>query len=80
MSLSEFTTQGKGGKGVFFLKPSEAVGEVAGVCGIRDEDNLLLIGKNSSICVSAQDLPLLGRAATGSTITKSKTVSSVIKL
>ena len=80
MSLSEFTTQGKGGKGVFFLKPSDVIGEVAGVCGIRDEDNLLLICKNSSICVSAQDLPLLGRAATGSTITKSKTVSSVIKL
>jgi len=78
--VGEFTTQGKGGKGVMVLKVTQDTGTLAGACGINDNDVLLLIGKNNSICVSAQDLQSLSRSATGSIATKSKTITSVIKL
>lgn len=80
VALNEFTTQGKGGKGVMVLKVTDATGTLAGACGINDEDTLLLIGKNTSICVSAQDIPQLSRSATGTVATKSKTITSVIKI
>ena len=80
VSIGEFTTQGKGGKGVMVLKITQDTGTLAGACGINDNDILLLIGKNNSICVSAQDLQSLSRSATGSIATKSKTITSVIKL
>lgn len=80
VSIGEFTTQGKGGKGVMVLKITQDTRTLAGACGINDNDILLLIGKNNSICVSAQDLQSLSRSATGSIATKSKTITSVIKL
>ena len=80
VSIGEFTTQGKGGKGVMVLKITQDTGTLAGACDINDNDVLLLIGKNNSICVSAQDLQSLSRSATGSIATKSKTITSVIKL
>ena len=46
---------------------------------ITDEDNVLLVGK-TSICISATDIPLLGRPATGNMMIKNGELNSIVKL
>ena len=78
-ALSEFPIQGRGGKGVVIYKANPGTGAIIGAAMVNDEDNILLIGKNS-ICISAQEVPLLGRAATGNIMIKNGKISSVVKL
>ena len=78
-ALSEFPIQGRGGKGVVVYKANPGTGAIIGAAMANDEDNILLIGKNS-ICISAQEVPLLGRAATGNIMIKNGKISSVVKL
>ena len=78
-ALSEFPIQGRGGKGVVVYKANPGTGAIIGAAMVNDEDNILLIGKNS-ICISAQEVPLLGRAATGNIMIKNGKISSVVKL
>ena len=77
--ISEFPLQGRGGKGVVIYKATPGTGEVIGAAMINDEDNLLLVGKNS-ICISAKDIPLLGRTATGNIMIKNGNINSIVKL
>lgn len=77
--LSEFPLQGRGGKGVVIYKPTPGTGDVIGAAMVTDEDNVLLIGK-TSICISAVDVPLLGRPATGNIMIKNGNLTSVVKL
>ena len=78
-ALSEFPVQGRGGKGVVVYKANPSTGAIIGAAMVNDEDNILLIGKNS-ICISAQEVPLLGRVATGNIMIKNGKISSVVKL
>ena len=78
--LSEFTIQGRGGKGVLIYKSTPGNGEVAGFAMIDDTDNLLLVGHPNSICISATDIPLLGRSSMGNIMVKDSSVISVVKL
>lgn len=77
--LNEFPLQGRGGKGVTVYKTSPSAGYVVGAEMISDEDNILLIGKPTSICVSAKDIPSISRIASGNILIKG-TVTSVVKL
>ena len=77
--VSEFPLQGRGGKGVVIYKPTPGTGEVIGAAMVNDEDNVLLVGK-TSICISAVDIPLLGRPATGNIMIKNGNLTSVVKL
>ena len=77
--VSEFPLQGRGGKGVVIYKPTPGTGEVIGAAMVTDEDNVLLVGK-TSICISAVDIPLLGRPATGNIMIKNGNLTSVVKL
>ena len=74
-SLDEFPVQGRGGKG---LKIGS--GELVGAALISDEDTLLIVGAPNSICISATDIPLLGRTSTGNIMIKNSTIKGVIKL
>lgn len=47
---------------------------------VSDEDILLVCGNNSSICVSAKDIPLLGRPSNGNKILKENKITSVSKV
>lgn len=58
--ITDFTAQGRGGKGV---KGSGE--EIAGAALVGEEDNLLLIGKPNSICISATEIPVQGRTTVG---------------
>ena len=61
-------------------KPSPSTGDLIGAALISDEDSLLLIGKPNSICISATDVPNLGRTSMGNVMIKNSSVLSVIKL
>ena len=73
--LEEFPVQGRGGKG---LKLGST--PIAGVALVSDEDNLLLVGKPNSICISASEVPSLGRGALGNIMIKNSEVKNVIKV
>lgn len=79
-ALEEFPIQNRAGKGVVVYKPTSVTGDIAGAAMICDEDNILLIGKPSSICIPAKDVPLLGRAGMGNIMVKNSEVISVTKL
>ena len=77
--ISEFPLQGRGGKGVVIYKATPGTGEVIGAAMVSDEDNVLLVGK-TSICISAQDIPVLGRPATGNIMIKNGKINSIVRL
>lgn len=77
--LSELTTQGRGGKGILIYKPGTNSGEIAGVALVKDEDNILLVGKPNSIYISVKDVPELGRISMGNIMIKDSSIVSVMK-
>ena len=77
-SIKEFTTQGRGGKGLVIYKPSLTYGQIAGATVIADKDTILLTGQPNSICIAATDLPLLTRTSFGNIMIKSN-ISSIVK-
>lgn len=77
--ISEFPLQGRGGKGVVIYKATPGTGEVIGAAMVSDEDNVLLVGK-TSICISAQDIPVLGRPTTGNIMIKNGKINSIVRL
>lgn len=78
-NIEDFPIQGRTGKGVVVYKETPGSGRVVGAKLVTDEDNILLIGKKS-ICISATDIPLLGRVANGNLMIKEGNISSVVKL
>ena len=74
-SLEEFPIQGRNGKGLKIYPE-----EVAGAAIVNDEDNVLLIGKPNSICISATEIPVLGRISVGNTMIKNSEIMRVVKI
>lgn len=78
-AIDEFPYQARAGKGVVAYKPTDVTGLVVGAAMVDDEDNLLLVGKPNSICISAKDIPLLSRISMGNIMIKGN-VTSAVKL
>ena len=76
IKLDEFPVQGRAGKGVYVYKGAK----IKGAEPVAAEDNLLIIGKPNSICVSSVDLPVLSRISLGNQMIKDAKVQSVIKI
>ena len=76
IKLDEFPVQGRAGKGVYVYKGAI----IKGAEPVTSEDNLLIIGKPNSICVSSVDLPVLSRISLGNQMIKDAKVQSVIKI
>ena len=76
ISLSDLPLQKRGGKGLICYKDSE----IAAVAIVNEEDTLLLVGNNNSICVKANEIPLLSRPAVGNRILKTEKLLSVSKV
>lgn len=74
--LDEFPVQLRGGKGVTIYKPSEVTGNICGAL-ISKDDNILLVGKPNSICISSNDIPLLSRIGMGNIVMKGNIISAV---
>ena len=80
VSQSEITLQKRGGKGVIIYKPNDNFGNACAAQLISNEDNILIIGNKTSICISATDVPEMGRAAYGNMILKDNKILSVSKV
>ena len=77
--ISEMSIQGRGGKGILIYKPTAGTGEVAGASLVRNDDNVLLIGKPNSIYIPVSDVPELGRTSIGNIMIKDSKILSVVK-
>lgn len=80
ISLTELPVQKRAGKGLICYKPTESTGEVTTSLLVADEDNLLVLGNKKSICISAVEIPELGRASIGNQIIKDEKINSVSKI
>ena len=78
--VEELPVQGRSGKGVGIYKPTPSTGDVMGAAIVKDEDNILVVGKPNSICISAMEMPLVGRTAQGNIVLKGSKVQSVVKI
>ena len=78
IAINEFPLQARGGKGVLVFKETPTSGLIAGAAMINNEDVILLIGKNS-ICISATDIPSLGRQSTGNIMIQTQ-VKNIVKI
>lgn len=63
--ITEFTSQNRGGKGLACYK-----GELAGATLVGDDNSVLVTGNKSSIVISSNELPSLGRASAGNIVIK----------
>jgi DNA gyrase subunit A len=79
-ALTELPTQKRAGKGLMCYKPSDITGPIMAATLVSDEDNVLIVGTPSSICISAKEIPELGRASIGNQVIKNSKISSVSKV
>ena len=75
VALSEFTCQGRGGRGVILSKEP-----ISGIARVDKGEALFLVGKPTSIGISVNELPLLSRTALGNMMIKNSKISKIIKL
>lgn len=75
VSLAEFPIQNRGGKGVRISTEDIA-------CGVTvvDNDELLVMGNKSNLCIKAEELPLLNRSSKGNIIIKDNHIIDVSKV
>ena len=76
MKIDDFILQGRAGKGISIYKESN----IRGAEPVSNEDNLLIIGKPNSICISIEDLPILSKLGQGNQIIKNSIIQSVVKI
>ena len=79
-SLEEYPVQGRDGKGTITYKPNDTTGVVVSAALVEDKDNVLVVGDQTSICISAKDIPSLGKASLGNIMIKGNNVMSVTKI
>jgi DNA gyrase subunit A len=81
VKLSELPAQKRAGKGLAITKlTNDEYDCVSAAALISDEDNILIVGNLTSVCISAADVPSLGRAATGNMMIKGNKIKSVSKI
>ena len=80
MKVSDFTIQNRAGKGVIIYKNSTVSDDIVGATIVTDEDNILLIGKPNSICISSKDIPLLTKVGMGNIMIKNSTINKIVKI
>ena len=80
VKISEFPIQKRAGKGLIGYKPTEVSGEVSAAALVANEDNVLVLGNKNSICISAQDIPELGKTSLGNQVIKNSNINSVSKV
>ena len=79
IKLSELPAQKRAGKGLQIgkLVDNEWVSAAA---LLSDEDNILIVGNLTSVCISAKDVPSLSRPASGNIMIKGNQIKSVSKI
>lgn len=80
VKISDFTKQTRGGRGVFGIRGIQQKDYIIGAAVIDETDEVLLIGSPSSICISAKEIPTLGKTSIGNIMIKGSTINKVVKL
>lgn len=78
--MNDLPLQKRAGKGLMCYKGSEVTGPVTAATLVSDEDNVLILGDRSSICIEATEIPSLGRASMGNQLIKNSKILSVSKV
>lgn len=76
IKLEELPTQTRGSKGLIVYKPNGVVSAVL----VSSEDSILLCGDKNSICITANEIPSMGRATSGNQLIKGNRLISVSKV
>ena len=80
LKLDELPMQKRAGKGLMCYKPTDSTGYITGAALVDDTDNILILGDKNSICISAQEIPLLSRTSIGNQVIKNSKINSVSKV
>ena len=80
IAQADITLQKRSGKGIIVYKPTDTYGKACAAQLVNNDDNILIIGNKTSICISAQDIPEAGRTAVGNMVLKDNVVLSVSKV
>ena len=80
INTEELPMQKRAGKGLICYKPTDSTGLITASTLISNEDNILVLGDKSSICISASDVPTLSRISTGNQIIKNSKIEKVSKV
>lgn len=78
--VNETPIQKRAGKGLLCYKPTGSSGNVAAAALISAEDSILICGDKTSLCISATEIPVLGRISVGNQLIKNNKVLSVSKV
>lgn len=78
--VNENPLQKRAGKGLVCYKPTESSGGVAAAALVSAEDSILICGDKTSLCISATEIPILGRVSVGNQLIKNNKVLSVSKV
>lgn len=76
----DITLQKRGGKGVLVLKSNGTDEYISAGQLITDEDNILLVGDKNSVCITATEIPALGRLSIGNIMLKNNKILSASKI
>jgi DNA gyrase subunit A len=79
-SINELPIQKRAGKGLMGYKPNDSTGRIACAALLSDDDSVLICGDKTGICLSATEIPILGRASAGNQLIKGNKVLSVSKV
>ena len=80
IKIEELPRQNRGGKGLICYKENDTSGPPVAIALVEDNDNLLICGNRTNLCISAQEIPILGRVSVGNILIKGNNILSVSKI
>ena len=80
INQEDLSLQKRGGKGITGYKPNDVYGHLTCAQLVNDEDMVLLIGNKNSVCINANEIPVIGRTAYGNIMLKNNSILSVSKV
>lgn len=80
IALSELIAQKRGGKGVICYKIASNTGTVVSGTLVEDNDMILVVGDKNSLCIKANEIPLLSKPSLGNQVLKNNKIVSISKV
>ena len=80
VSLNDIPIQKRAGKGVVIYKPNNINGYTTAAQLVNNDDNILIVGNKTSICISASEVPETSRIAMGNIMLKGNSILTVSKV
>ena len=65
----------RGTKGLICYKPTASSGKLVAAALVSDEDNILIIGDKTSICIAGNEIPIVSKTSIGNILIKGKIIS-----